>query len=97
MKNKTRTPKTNTTFIKKWYKESTIPRLSDLNYKSHKEINECPIITEWLDLCFFTSLKHGYVQDHLFHWIFLHNKIKVVRNVFTTNDEKTDFKKLLGY
>ena len=47
-----RTPKKNSTFIKKWYKTSTLPRLKDLGYMNQMEINECPIITDWLNSCF---------------------------------------------
>ena len=66
-----RTPKKNFTFIKKWYKTSTLPRLKDLGYMNQVEINECPIITEWLNNCF--ELRNNrYIQDEMF--VFIRNK-----------------------
>ena len=63
-----RIPKINSTFIKKHYKSSTLPRLKDLGYKKQTEVNNCPIITEWLDKCF--ELKNSrYVQDEMFDFI----------------------------
>ena len=63
-----RIPKINSTFIKKHYKSSTLPRLKDLGYKKQTEVNNCPIITEWLDKCF--ELKNSrYVQDDMFDFI----------------------------
>lgn len=63
-----RTPKINSTFIKKYYKSSTLLRLKDLGYKNQTDINKCPIITEWLNKCF--ELKNsGYIQDDLFEYI----------------------------
>ena len=66
-----RTPKKNSTFIKKWYKSSTIPRLKDLGYINQVEINECPIITEWLNNCFELG-NNRYIQDEMF--VFIRNK-----------------------
>ena len=66
-----RTPKKNSTFIKKWYKSSTLPRLKDLGYINQVEINECPIITEWLNNCFELG-NNRYVQDEMF--VFIRNK-----------------------
>ena len=63
-----RIPKINSTFIKKHYKSSTLPRLKDLGYKKQTEVNKCPIITDWLDKCF--ELKNSrYNQDELFDFI----------------------------
>jgi hypothetical protein len=58
----------NTTFIKKLYKASTLPRLKDLGYKNQMQINECPIITEWLNNCFELG-NTGYIQDEMFGFI----------------------------
>ena len=66
-----RTPKKNSTFIKKWYKTSTLPRLKDLGYMNQVEINECPIITEWLNNCFELG-NNRYIQDEMF--VFIRNK-----------------------
>ena len=66
-----RTPKKNSTFIKKWYKSSTLPRLKDLGYINQVEINECPIITEWLNNCFELG-NNRYIQDEMF--VFIRNK-----------------------
>jgi len=66
-----RTPKKNSTFIKKWYKSSTLPRLKDLGYMNQVEINECPIITEWLNNCFELG-NNRYIQDEMF--VFIRNK-----------------------
>ena len=66
-----RTPKKNSTFIKKWYKTSTLPRLKDLGYMNQMEINECPIITEWLNNCFELG-NNRYIQDEMF--VFIRNK-----------------------
>jgi hypothetical protein len=67
-----RKPKTNTLYIKKYFKLSTIPRLLDIGYTSQKEINDCPIITKWLDNCFKEELNR-HVQDDLLGYI-LKNK-----------------------
>jgi hypothetical protein len=83
-----RTPKLNSTFIKKHYKTSTIPRLEQYGYKKLKDINDCPIITEWLDMCYYTKLVHGYTQDQLFYWIRLNQIIENLRNGFSSDDEK---------
>ena len=63
-----RTPKKNSTFIKKWYKTSTLPRLKDLGYMNQMEINECPIITDWLNSCFDLG-NNRYIQDEMFVFI----------------------------
>jgi hypothetical protein len=63
-----RTPKKNSTFIKKWYKTSTLPRLKELGYMNQVEINECPIITEWLNNCFELG-NNRYIQDEMFVFI----------------------------
>jgi hypothetical protein len=70
-----RTPKTNSAFLKKYYKPSTIPRLKyDWNYKNQININKCPIITRWLDKCFELGIT-GYVQDEMFDHIYFNRKI----------------------
>jgi hypothetical protein len=97
MKKNNKTPKKNSTFIKKYYKSSTIPRLEDLGYKSIKVINECPVITEWLEICYNSNLEHGFAQDHLFHWIGLHQDIDKIRNIFNTEQGKKDLEKLFSY
>jgi hypothetical protein len=63
-----RTPKINSTFIKKYYKTSTLGRLKDLGYKNQVEINKCPIITEWLDVCFQIG-NTGYIQEEMFGFV----------------------------
>jgi hypothetical protein len=63
-----RTPKINSTFIKKYYKSSTLPRLKDLGYKKQTEVNKCLIITEWLDKCFENN-NSRYIQDEMFDFI----------------------------
>ena len=63
-----RTPKKNSTFIKKLYKTSTLPRLKDLGYMNQMEINECPIITDWLNNCFDLG-NNRYIQDEMFVFI----------------------------
>ena len=70
-----RTPKTNSDFLKKYYKSSTIPRLKyDWDYKNQININKCPIITRWLDKCFELG-NTGYVQDEMFDHIYFNRKI----------------------
>ncbi|MEN9336933.1 MAG: hypothetical protein RLZZ500_1920 [Bacteroidota bacterium] len=70
-----RTPKTNSMFIKKYYKPSTIPRLKyDWGYKNQININKCPIITRWLDKCYELG-NTGYVQDEMFKHIYFNRKI----------------------
>jgi|688.fasta_scaffold752669_1 hypothetical protein len=65
-----RTPKSNSEFLKKWYKSSTLGRLKvDLKYKNNRNIDNCKYITEWLDLCFYNHPFNGYIQDELFNWI----------------------------
>jgi hypothetical protein len=68
-KNKPRIPRKNSTFLKKNYKSSTIPRLTWYGYKTTKDINECPLITEWLDKCF-SIPNDSYIQDRLLQFIF---------------------------
>ena len=64
-----RTPKRNSLYIKKYFKLSTIPRLKeDLKYNSLKDIDNCPIISKWLDICFEDKLNR-HVQDDLFSYI----------------------------
>lgn len=91
-----RTPKKNTMFIKKWYKPSTIPRLIDYDYHTKKQIDECPLITEWLDLCFNAKFNTGYVQDHLFHWIETHKEIILLRKTLTEGNETLKFSDFLS-
>ena len=74
-----RTPTSNSKFIKKWYKSSTIGRLKeDLEYRSIENIDNCQIISQWLDLCFYNHIDNGYIQDELFNWINTCNQIKVI-------------------
>ena len=74
-----RTPKSNSDFIKKWYKSSTIDRLKDhLGYKNQKNIDKCKIISEWLDLCYLNHDYNGYIQDELFDWIKTSREYNVV-------------------
>jgi hypothetical protein len=69
-----RIPKKNTDFIKKYYKDSTIPRLKyELCYKNQKNINNCPIITSWLDKSFELG-NTGYIQDKMFEHIYVISK-----------------------
>jgi hypothetical protein len=71
-----RKPKINSTFIKKYYKSSTIPRLlckNHMGYGSQVNINKCPIITEWLDRCYELG-NTGYVQDKMFEYIYSKRK-----------------------
>ncbi len=69
-----RKPKINSTFIKKYYKSSTIPRLIDhLGYGTTVKINQCPIITEWLDRCYELG-NTGYVQEEMFEYIYSNRK-----------------------
>jgi hypothetical protein len=96
MNNIKKTPKRNSTFIKKYYKQSTIPRLEDLGYKSIKEINECSIITEWLELCYNSNIQHRFIQEHLFNWISLHKEIELVRNIFTNSEDNNDLQKIFS-
>jgi hypothetical protein len=86
-----RTPKSNTKFLERWYKPSTIPRLEDYGYKTKKQINECPIITEWLDLCYNAKFNTAYVQDHLFRWITIHQEIILLRKTLTNGDATIKF------
>jgi|LakMenEpi03Aug12_release.lakeMendotaPanAssembly.Ray.scaffolds.fasta_scaffold918827_2 hypothetical protein len=69
-----RTPKTNSAFLKKYYKSSTIPRLKDhFDYKNQLNINKCSIISRWLDNCFEFG-NTGYVQDDMFDYINFNKK-----------------------
>lgn len=86
-----RTPKSNSAFLERWYKPSTIPRLVDYGYKTKKQINQCPIITDWLDLCFNAKFNTGYVQDHLFRWIRLHQKTNLLRQTLKDGDATVKF------
>ena len=71
-----RTPKTNSDFLKKYYKSSTIPRLKDhFDYKNQLNINKRPIISRWLDKCFELG-NTGYVQDEMFDHIYFNRKIQ---------------------
>jgi hypothetical protein len=70
-----RVPKINSTFIKKYYKSSTLSRLKDLGYKKQTEVNKCPIITEWLDKCFENN-NSRYIQDELFDFV-ISRKVKL--------------------
>jgi len=88
-----RTPKTNSVFIRKHYKTSTIGRLGEFfGYDSIKKMNSCPIISEWLDLCYNSKLAHGYSQDDFFSWIYAHQKIESVRNFMLSNDTSINLK-----
>ena len=70
-----RKPIKNTNFIKKYYKLSTLKRLEDFGYKTHIDINSCPIITEWLDKCF-EEENSKYKQDDLFEFLISFQKGK---------------------
>lgn len=86
-----RTPKSNSAFLERWYKPSTIPRLEDYGYKTKKQINQCPVITEWLDLCFNAKFNTSYVQDQLFRWIRMHKDISLLRKTLTDGDATIEF------
>jgi hypothetical protein len=90
-----RTPKSNSAFLELRYKPSTIPRLEEIGYKTKKQINECPVITEWLDLCFNAKFSTGYVQDQLFSWIIIHENINLLRQTLKEGDASLDFYQFL--
>lgn len=60
----------NSMFLKKWYKSSTIPRLKEIfGYNTLEDIDNCNLISQWLDLCYYNHYNCGYVQEELFQWI----------------------------
>ena len=91
-----RIPISNSDFIKKWYKQSTIGRLKEhFGYKNQKNIDKCKVITEWLDLCYLNHDYNGYIQDELFNWIktsreyniVYQRRLDIIRNMM---DKKPD-------
>ena len=59
----------NTLFLKQQYSQSTFQLLNNLGYDNHQNIDDCEIISEWLDRCYLDPTGNDFDENELVDFI----------------------------